>query len=291
VSGDDLVVGVDVGGTNVRALVVDPGDGSVLDRARGSSAGDGPTLAATITRLVADLRDRGHAVAAVGLGVAGLAHRSGTLRYSPNLPDVVEFPLGPWVERATGLPVAMGNDATCATLAEHRLGAGRGVADFALVTLGTGIGTGFVVDGRLLRGAGGFAGESGHMVVDRNGPAHHTGQRGPWEHFAAGTALDRLLGGPVTDGEVPPDVLNDFCHEVALGVANLVQVLDPARVALGGGVSGLGEPLRGGVERWLGDLLLGGAHRDPVEVRLAELGDDAGAVGAALLAVGDDTFD
>lgn len=95
----------------------------------------------------------------------------------------------------------------------------------------------------------------------------------------------------MADSEVPPDVLDDFCHEVALGVANLVQVLDPARVALGGGVSGLGEPLRAGVEQWLGNLLLGSAHRDPVEVRLAELGDDAGAVGAALLADGNDAFD
>ncbi len=290
-SGDDLVVGVDIGGTNVRALVVDPGDGSVHDRARGSSAGDGPTLVATIAGLVADLRDRGHRVAAVGIGVAGLADRSGTLRYSPNLPGVVEFPLGPEVERAVGVPVAMGNDATCAALAEHRLGAGRGVDDLALVTLGTGIGTGFVVDGRLLWGAAGFAGESGHMVVERYGPTHHTGQRGPWEHFASGTALDGLVGRPapdrsVGDDDLPADVLDGYCREVALGVANLVQVLDPARVLLGGGVSGIGEPLRAGVDRWLGGLLLGGDHRPPVEVRLAELGDDAGAVGAALLARG-----
>ena len=281
---DDLVVGVDVGGTNARALIVDPGSGSVLDRVRGSSAGDDPTLAATISRLVDELRTRGHEVAAVGIGVAGLAHRSGTLRYSPNLPDVVEYPLGPEVERSVGLPVAMGNDATCATLAEHRLGAGRGVDDFALVTLGTGIGTGFVVDGRLLRGAEGFAGESGHMVVDRDGPTHHTGQVGPWEHFAAGTALDRLVGGPAADRSLPADVLDGYCGEVALGMANLVQVLDLARVAIGGGVSAIGEPLRAGVERCLGEVLLGAAHREPVEVRLAELGDDAGAVGAALLA-------
>ena len=186
---NDRVAGVDVGGTNVRALVVDPTDGSVVDRARGSSAGDGPALTATVVGLVDDLRGRGHRITAVGLGVAGLADRSGTLRYSPNLPEVVEYPLGPEVERSTGLPVAMGNDATCAALSEHHLGAGRGVDDLALVTLGTGIGAGFVVDGRLLWGAGGYAGEVGHMVVDRRGPTHHTGQRGPWEHFASGTAL------------------------------------------------------------------------------------------------------
>lgn len=307
-----VIAGFDLGGTNARAIVFNPADGQILGRARGSSAGHGSAVVTTIVDLLEELRTQcGHAVEAIGLGVAGLAHRSGTVHYSPNMPDLTEFPLGQEVERATGLPVLVGNDATCATLAEYLLGSGRGTDNFALLTLGTGIGSGFVVDGQLLRGASGFAGESGHMVVDLDGPAHHTGQRGAWEYFASGTALGRLgreaamagefpagieaagaveditgfhVATAAVDGDGPAErILDNFCREVARGAANLVVVLDVARLTIGGGLSKIGEPLRAGVDRWLNKILVGSEHRPAIEVRLAELGDEAGAVGAALL--------
>ena len=307
------VIGIDVGGTKARAVTVEVGTNEVVDREASPSSDDGPTLVATLADLVARLGARtGREVAAVGLGVAGLAHQSGVVHYSPNLPGLGGFPIGPELQKALGVPVVVGNDATAGTFAEWQLGAGRDADNFAMVTLGTGIGTGFVVDGRLLRGASGFAGESGHMVVDVNGPAHRTGQRGPWEYFASGTALDRLGRNAAASGEFPWGVtkaggadavtsqhvaagaaekvedalriLDGFCQEVSQGLANLVLVLDLELVVIGGGLCGIGEPLRAGVEYWLLELLLGSEYRPAVRVVLAELGAEAEALGAALIA-------
>lgn len=308
-----MIVGFDVGGTNARALLIEPATGEIVDRERESSAGTGPVLLATLTGMIDRLSERNNVtIDAVGLGVAGLAHRSGVIHYSPNLPDVVEYPLGTNLHESLGVPVVVMNDATAGTWAEAKLGAGRGTDDFLFVALGTGIGTGFVCGGVLLQGANGFAGEAGHMVVEANGPAHITGQKGPWEYFASGSALgrlgreaaaaghfdaavqragsvDKIVGFDVVaslrDGDAQAAViLDEFCREVALGMANLVIVFDPTRIVIGGGVSEVGEPLRAGVERWLHELLLGSDHRPAVEVVMAELGDEAGALGAALMA-------
>ena len=308
-----MLAGFDIGGTNVRALLVDPSTGQVLHSSRDSSAGGGPALVAKVLEMVANLeRTYGCRVEAIGLGVAGLVSRSGTIHYSPNLPDLIEFPIGPEVEAASRVPVVVGNDAASGAWAEAKFGAGRGADDFIYVALGTGIGTGFVADGRLMTGANGFAGESGHMVVDMDGPAHRTGQRGPWEYFASGTALGRMareaaqsgafakgieLAGDVAsitgyhvaealvvDDAEASAIFDGFCREVARGIANLAVIFDPQRVVVGGGLAEIGTPLKDGTQRWLDRLLLGGEHRPRVEVTLAELGSDSGAIGAVLLA-------
>ena len=293
-------IGLDVGGTKAAAVLVDPITGTVLDRERASSAGSAENLVTTLTDLVETLRARSTGlhveVGAVGLGIAGLVDRDGMVRWSPNLPAAVGHPVAADLAGGSGLPVAATNDATAATLAESRLGAGRGCDDVALVTLGTGIGAGFVVDGRLLRGAHGFAGEPGHMVVDPGGPEHLTGQRGPWEALASGNALGRMaaeagfssgtavVAAMAADDSRAADVFDRWCREVARGLANLVVMLDSRRIVLGGGLVEVGEPLRLGVASWLERLTPGADSRPAVEVVLAELGSDAGALGAGLLA-------
>jgi len=308
-----MILGFDVGGTNARALLIDPATGAISDRDRESSAGPGPVLLETLLRMIDRMRKHNNVeLEAIGLGVAGLAHRSGVIHYSPNLPELIEYPLGTELAARTGLDVVVMNDATAATWAEGRLGAGRGSDDFMLVTLGTGIGSGFVCGGRLIHGHNGFAGESGHMVVDANGPTHHTGQQGPWEYYASGTALGQIgrsqaqiglfpsalsLAGSVAaitgftvaealgrgDKEAER-IFDGFCRQVAVGLANLVMIFDPERIVLGGGLTDIGEPLRAGTARWLETLTLGGEYRPPVNIVMAELGDDAGALGAALWA-------
>ncbi|MGA0237000.1 MAG: ROK family protein [Acidimicrobiales bacterium] len=308
-----MILGFDVGGTNARALLIDPATGAISDRDRESSAGPGPVLLETLLRMIDRMRKHNNVeLEAIGLGVAGLAHRSGVIHYSPNLPELIEYPLGTELAARTGLDVVVMNDATAATWAEGRLGAGRGSDDFMLVTLGTGIGSGFVCGGRLIHGHNGFAGESGHMVVDANGPTHHTGQQGPWEYYASGTALGQIgrsqaqiglfpsalsLAGSVAaitgftvaealgrgDKEAER-IFDGFCRQVAVGLANLVMIFDPERIVLGGGLTDIGEPLRAGTARWLDTLTLGGEYRPPVNIVMAELGDDAGALGAALWA-------
>ncbi len=308
-----MIVGLDVGGTNARGLLVDPADHRILDRSRASSSGTGPELVHALAGMV---RAMGAGVEArsgpVGLAVAGLAHRSGTVHFSPNLPELTGFPIGPALEEELGAGVAVMNDATAGAYGEARLGAGRGSENFAFVALGTGIGTGFVLDGNLVQGANGFAGEAGHMVVEAHGPQHVTGQRGPWEYFGSGNALGRLgreaaasgsfEGGVAAAGSVEaitgqhvsdalaegdPEaetIFEGFCHNVALGLANLVVVLDVERIVLGGGLVRIGEPLRSGTQGWLEKLLLGSEYRPAVDVVLAKLGPDAGALGAGLLA-------
>ena len=308
-----MIVGIDVGGTNARALLLDTVDHQILDRRQVSSSGTGPELVSALAEMVELLAtDSSRSVDAIGLAVAGLAHRSGVVRYSPNLPDLVEFPIGPELAKLVGRPVVLGNDATAGALAEHRMGAGRGTDNFGFVTLGTGIGTGFVLDGQLVRGASGFAGESGHMVVDLDGPVHVTGRQGPWEHFGSGNALGRMgrqaaatgdfsageamagsveavTGQHVSDALADGDgdavrIFDEFCHLVGLGVANLVMILDLERIVVGGGLVRIGEPLRSGVQAHLDKMVVGSVHRPPVEVVLAELGADAGGLGAGLMA-------
>jgi len=301
-----MLIGVDVGGTNIRVLSVDDNDHArVTMRSSAPTPDDADELAARIVALVGDHLAADTVEAPVGVAVAGLAHRSGTVHYSPNIRCLVHYPLASTVAAGLGHRVVMGNDANAACWAEYRIGAGRGVDDVLLVTLGTGIGTGMIVGGRLVEGAHGFAGESGHMVIDQHGRAHHTGQHGPWEMTASGTALMGHARSAVGSGELQLHsdlsptafatalangdaaalaIVDEVAAQVALGCANLIMVLDPARIVIGGGLSSLGEPLRAAIGRHIASTVLGAQYRPAGEVVLATLGDDAGAVGAALWA-------
>jgi glucokinase len=288
-----MIVGVDIGGTKVLGVVVDR-HGTVRDELRVPTPRDPELL---VDAIVETARKLSSAPDAVGIGVAGLVGRDGRIRVSPHLvePEKLDLPRG--VGGALGVPVAVDNDANAAAWGEARAGVGRGVDDLVFVTLGTGIGAGVVCNGRLVRGVHGFAGEAGHMVVDRHGPKHVTGLPGAWEQYASGTSLGAMVrqAGVGSTGEdlasalarrdeAALSVLDAFGFEVAVGVANLAAVLDPQLVVLGGGVSDLGEPLRAAVERHLPGLLIGDAARVELRVVLATLGERAGAIGAALLA-------
>lgn len=310
------VVGVDVGGTKLLAVTVVGGE--VVDELRTPTPAGGDAIIEGVAESVAGLGARAgrgpdHDIQAVGLGVAGLVDRAGVLHVGPNLPGVVDYPFAAALTRRLGLPVVVDNDATCATWAEYELGAARDALDAVLVTLGTGIGGGLVVDGVLVRGARGFAGEPGHMVVDPAGPACPCGRRGCWERFASGSGLGRLgreaaeaglvarvvelaggdpeavRGEHVTAAGREGDagalaVLDRFGWWVALGIANLVDLLDPEVVVVGGGLVEAGELLLRPVRAAFTDLVLAPERRPPVRIVAAALGERAGAVGAALLA-------
>jgi glucokinase len=316
------VVGLDLGGTKVlgRVYPVEAVDASPAHEFRLDTPTGADAVVGVLARAV-DMADRwlestGQTpVMAVGVGSAGLVDAHGVLRFSPNLPGLLDLPLGSRLAATIGRPVALDNDATAATLAEWRLGAGRGMDDLVMVTLGTGIGGGVVSGGRLQRGANGFAGEPGHMVVDPSGPLCPCGRHGCWERYASGSGLamfateavataapddaallvaqaggaDDVRGEHVAEAARQGDalaiaVLDRLAWWVALGVSNLVDVLDPAAVVIGGGLSGLGNLLLDPVSRAMDGMVLGAGHRDPVPVLLAELGPGAGSTGAALAA-------
>jgi glucokinase len=267
-----------------------------------------------IAGVVAELTAQcGEAPAGVGLGVPGLVSKAGVLRVGPNLPGVVEYPFVDRLTARLGVPVTADNDATCATWAEHELGVAAGATDAVLVTLGTGIGAGIVAGGQLQRGENGFAGEPGHMVVDPHGPPCPCGRRGCWERFASGSGLGRLAreaalaggaqrivelaggdpehvkGEHVTAAAAEGDsggikVFQQFAWWVALGVANLVNILDPEVVVIGGGLVEAGDLLLEPVRAAFTDLVLASDHRPAVRIVRATLGERAGGIGAALLA-------
>lgn len=316
-----VVAGFDLGGTKLLGLVIDAHSTEpMVDLKIPSPPGDVDAVIAAVGDLGQQLlakaaQECDHPVqlVAAGLGAPGLVDRSGCFRYGANLPGVIDGQLGQRLNEALKVPVAVDNDATCAAWAEHVRGAGHGVEHSITITLGTGIGAGIVARGQVLRGTNGFAGEPGHMVLDPNGPPCPCGRNGCWERYGSGTglgwlarraarsgSLESVLSG--VDGDVEaiqgeqvtgaassgdPEaiaVLNEFAWWVALGLSNLVNILDTETVILGGGLIDVGDLLLEPVRDAFGHLIYGSGHRPVPPIVAAELGSRAGAWGAALLA-------
>ncbi len=303
------IVGVDLGGTKCLGVALD--GGQIVAETRVATREGAEALLDEIVDLVEELEGYGP-IEAVGVGAPGLVDRDGVLRFAPNLSlGGAALDVRSPLEARLGVPVTVDNDATCAAWGEREVGAAQGLDDVILVTLGTGIGGGIVTDGTVERGANGFAGEIGHMVVDPDGPECPCGQRGCWERFASGSGLGRLAreavlagraGGLVKLAGGDPDavrgehvtravaagdaeaaeLLGRFAWWVALGLANLANIFDPEAFVLGGGLVRAGEALLAPTRTSLRDLLP--EQRPDVAVLPATLGERAGAVGAACLA-------
>jgi glucokinase len=304
-------VGVDVGGTKLLAVALDEA-GAIVEEVKVPRPADGDGVVDAIVGICHGWRDGGPPLP-VGLGIAGLVDRDGTLRVSANLPGFVDYPFRATLAERLGAPAAVDNDANAAAWGELQVGAARGASDAVLVTLGTGIGSGHVQGGVLQRGAFGFGGEAGHMVVDPRGPRCPCGRHGCWERFASGSGLGRLAREAAEAGSTPrvvelaggdPElvrgehvaaaaaegddaalgVVGEFAWWVALGIANLVNIQDPEVVVIGGGLAEMGDVLLDPVRARYRELVLSPDHRPEVRMAVAELGEHAGAIGAALLA-------
>lgn len=307
------LTGIDVGGTKCLGVTLGA-DLEVTATVRRPTPTSFDELCDTVAVVVEELRQGDAGDSPIGVGLPGLVDRQGRLHAAPHLDDPVGQ--GP-IEAAATLsdrlsrPVLVDNDATCATLAEWKLGAGRSLNNFVLVTLGTGIGGGVVSDGAVMRGEHGFAGEFGHMVIDPDGKACSCGNRGCWETFASGRALDDLAraaaergaldgvlatagdldgvgGEQVEDAARRGDagagaVLDEFARWIGVGLAALTNTFDPAAFVLGGGLAGTADVLADPLERWLRAFLYSWRRRPVPEVRFAALGPMGGAMGAALL--------
>ncbi len=200
--GASATIGIDLGGTNVRAAVVD-GAGRVLAEERAPTPLEWPALHDTIVELVGRFRIASPDLAAVGVGAAGLVDRDGAVHYAPNIPRLIRVPLQDILTASLTRPVVVDNDANVAALGELRHGAARGVSHGLVVTLGTGVGGGIISDGRIVRGAHGFAAEVGHWQFDPLGPRCACGEPGHWEAEASGTALGQLAQAWVKAGDAP----------------------------------------------------------------------------------------
>jgi glucokinase len=303
--------GIDVGGTKCLGVAVDT-DGLVVAESRRPTP-RGEAVIDALAAVAEDLEAEAGPLPALGVGVPGLVTLEGVLRASPNIPDVAELDVAGRLGARIEMPLVVGNDATWAVLAEWRIGAGRGHDDVVMVTLGTGIGGGVVAGGRLVVGANGFTGEFGHMVVDPNGLPCPCGRRGCWERYASGSGLAQLARTAAVGGrlrrvvemaggeaalvrgehvqaaaregdEAALAVVDEFARWVAIGLVNLTNALDPAMFVLGGGLAEGADLYLDPIERWFVALLYSPQLRPHPALAFAELGERAGAIGAALAA-------
>ncbi len=306
-----LTIGIDIGGTSVRAAVLD--GTSVLgpplrDATPRSEQQTEDLLVNLITKLAAT-----QPVSAVGLAVAGFvsADRQRVM-FAPHL-AWRDAPVPQRISARVGLPVVMDHDVNSAAWAEHRRGVSAGASIALLIALGTGIGAGLVVDGRIYRGAHGVAPELGHLTVVPDGRPCPCGKRGCWERYCSGTALAQNARLRMTDHDAPvlrrlsgddPDAvtgtmvavaategdpvalaaMDELGHWLAAGLSLVTDVLDPEVIVIGGGVSaaaGMFLPL---AVSEFAETITGAGHRPLPRVELARFGDRAGIIGAALLA-------
>ncbi len=306
-------IGIDVGGTNLKAGLVDDG-GTILAVHREPLQFEGPEkFAETLANLVRKTASLGgvseEEIQSVGVGLPG-ALDGGEILYITNIP-MEHVPLTALFHNCLDLPLYLGNDGDCAAVGEYFYGAGRGTRDFAVVTLGTGIGGGLIINGRLHTGMG-SGGEVGHIATHPGGELCNCGRRGCWERYGSATALIRrtreameahpesllyavaeesgavdgrtAFDAALRGDEAALEVCGRYVQELAYGVTDLVNVLQPECLALGGGVAAAPDalllaPLRKLVDR---DCFANRGGRLTRLVR-AELGNDAGIIGAAML--------
>ena len=268
-----LAIGIDIGGTKIMAGVVDSGGTVVELRRRPTLGHDVVGVENTIVELVQELQQQ-YDVAAVGIGAAGFVDSTrSTLMFSPHLAWRDE-PLREALMRRIKVPVVVDNDANTAALAECRFGAGVGHRYVLCITLGTGIGGAFVIDNRVFRGQNGMAGEFGHMQVVPDGHRCECGNRGCWEQYASGNAL-------VRDAR---ELLAEVGRWLGIGMADLAAALDPGMFVVGGGVSAAGDLLLQPARDAFRRQLTGRGYRPEAAIVAAQLGNEAGLVGAADLA-------
>jgi glucokinase len=309
-----VVIGVDLGGTRVRAALSDT-EGNILVRAvglteayRGISrvmSNIGRTISA-----VAEYVQNKEQIIGLGIGAPGpLNPNSGVIYSPPNLPGWKDVPLRDLLETETGLPVFLGNDANLAALGEFSFGAGKQYNNLVYVTVSTGVGAGVVENGRLLLGAHGGAAEVGHMTIDINGPLCNCGNIGCLEALASGTAIRRRAIAALATGNVHSlvrewvkndldavtpeqiakaaqagdkfalDLLEETGFYLGVGITNVLHLYNPEIVVLGGGVSQMGDLIFRRMREVINERAMA-SFRQGVPIVVTELGDEIGLYGA-----------
>lgn len=315
-----MYIGIDVGGTNLVAGVIDKENRIIARAKKKMTAGaDARELCADLVLLAREAAEsaglRPHEIIEIGMGFPGAVDRKcGIVRYTPNAP-FLNTPVREWFRKSWDVPVYIGNDANCASLGECYAGAARGKHSAVVVTLGTGVGIGAVVEGQSFLGFNGNGMEGGHMVIVADGAPCNCGRRGCWEQYSSATALKRLtretmerqprsLMWELCQGDIKKisgrtafqaarqgdgagkQVVGLYLKYLAIGLTNLVNIFQPEILCLGGGVSNEADdlfldPLR--------DLVAGERYnsrqKDAPQTLLVKcrLGNDAGIIGAALL--------
>ena len=306
-------VGIDLGGTNIAAAVVDE-YGLIYGRSSRKTLAPRP-YGEIFDDMAACVRDAVTAsgllyddVESVGIGCPGALNQGkGTVEFSNNL-DFYDVPIVSYMENALGKKVYIENDANAAAWGEYLAGSGAGVSDMIMITLGTGVGSGIIIDGRLFTGAWGKGAELGHMVIRQDGEACTCGRKGCLEAYASATALIRLtkremeahpesqlwqIAGSLdgvtgktafdgTDG-VSRGIVDRYAKDLAEGVVNIVNIFQPEIITLGGGVSKSGDRILQPLREAVRERSFARFGKEEPKITCATLGNDAGIIGAALL--------
>jgi glucokinase len=317
-AGAQYVIGVDLGGTNLRAALTNR-QGKILQDARhpALSEEDPEATIANIRKAITEVIEaqqiEAKEVVGVGIGLPGIMDcEQGIVFWSPNFPRWENVPVAREVGTPVHLPVTLLNDAKCAALGELGYGAGRGARHMVMITIGTGIGGAFVVDGHLLLGPNGSIGEVGHQTIDPNGPLCGCGNHGCWERFCGRDAIvDRtvrllqtgrastLMEKVERPHDVTPalvaqaaaagdalalQVMEETGFYIGVGVANLINIMNPEVFVIGGGIAQAGELLLGPVRRTVAARAVA-LQAKTAKIVPAELGDNAGVMGAVARAL------
>ncbi|MCH7871362.1 MAG: ROK family protein [Planctomycetes bacterium] len=315
---EQLTIGLDLGGTNTEGVVLTRGNETVIRRSMATEASGGAAhVISRLAGLVEELISAGgldkSQIAGVGIGAPGpMSFERGVILHAPNLPGWKDVALRDELRKATSLPVVLENDANAAAFGEFVAGAGESVRDMVMLTLGTGIGGGIIIDGKLLRGRYDNAGEIGHVIVERDGRPCPCGQRGCLERYASARAIAELATEAIRSSERSPlrekisrgetidaadvdqaaqggdptamRIWDQACRRLAIAGVMIQHMINPERIVLAGGLIGAGERLLGPVREYFQNLTWKSAADGP-HFALATLGGQAGAVGAAALAV------
>ena len=325
-----ITIGIDIGGSSIKAALTAADGSHVTGSDSALTAQAEPRFVARTQRpTMADLpmektleqlhgcveelltKTERH-ISGIGIGVPGaIDHARGMVLYPPNLPAWQEVPLARLLAERWQVPVQLENDANCAALGERHFGAGRKHTNFIGLTLGTGVGSGIILDGRIYHGERGFAGEFGHMSIDGNGPRCNCGNRGCIEaylgiHYLMREAIPELKGDSISllhqracedpDSLVPKDlsdaadrgdatslhILRRAGERLGVAIASAANLLDVTTFIIGGGIAAAGAPLFDGIKESARSRVLK-VHRDHLAILPAELGNDAGMLGAAAL--------
>lgn len=308
-------IGIDVGGTNVKIALVDNKGKIIYSNSIPTRAEMGyeytiNNMKEAITELIKETKSDPKNIESIGFGFPGqIDYQKGIVRLAPNIPGWVNVPIAEIMEKEFGIPTRVDNDVRCAALGELNYGAGQGCENLICITVGTGIGSGLVINGKLVRGASNAAGEIGHIKLDMNGgPLCGCGDRGCLEAFASGPSIvamaeEYIKGGKSTkyrelaNPDITPYIVSEAAKQgdpvakriftivgeyIGIGLASVVNLLNPEKIIIGGGVAAAGDLLLTPIKESLIKRAMPIAG-SAVEIVPAQLGNSAGVIGASLL--------
>ena len=310
------IIGIDLGGTNIAGAILDQNYGIIAKNSVKTIADQGfepilNSIKGLIDSLLKEQNLSYKDIARIGIGSPGtIDSKKGVVIYANNL-SLLNAPLAPKLSELTGIPVKISNDANCAALGESVAGGAKGMKNMVLITLGTGVGGGVVIDKKIYEGTLSVGTELGHIVIMANGKKCSCGRIGCWEAYASASALisqtlaaiekhpECLMAKQAKDGvkvngrlafdcakagdETAAAVVKEYVQYVACGIINIINIFFPDAILVGGGISGEGDYLLDPIRELVKNYSYGSAYVQCPQILKATLGNDAGIIGAAAL--------